>query len=78
MERLAGCRAFSRFRVDARDLLARALMVHLHLLKSSAGHFRRFGSVQDRLASHSVLPSEGRRRKNRAQLSLDLGCIWSA
>ena len=58
MERFAGRRAFSRFRVDARDLLPRALMVHLHLLKSSAGHFRRFGPIEDRLSRHSVLPSD--------------------
>lgn len=56
MERLAGRRAFSSFRVDALNLLLHALMAQLHLLKSSAGLLRRSGSVEHRLASHSVPP----------------------
>ena len=56
MEGLAGRRAMGSLRVDALNLLLRALMAHLHLLKSSAGLLRRFGSVEHRSASHLGAP----------------------
>ena len=69
MAGLAGCRTFSAFRLDALDLLARALMAHLHLLKSSADLFRRSGSIEVRVAGHS---DEEKRRPALAGRD----CLW--
>ena len=44
MARSAGFRTFSALQMDALDLLARALVAHLHLLKSCTADFGRLRS----------------------------------
>ena len=45
MARFAGFRAFSALQVDTLDLLASALVAHLHLFKSCTARFGRRRSV---------------------------------
>ena len=53
MARFAGFRALSALKMDALDLLARALVAHLHLFKSCTADFgRRRSVIRLWLASH--------------------------
>ena len=80
MARFAGFRALSALKTDALDLLARALVAHLHLFKSCAAGFGRRPSVirlwlahrfprQVRLSGSSLDPNHGDRETTRARES---------
>ena len=54
MVRFSGFRAFSALQMDALDLLASALVAHLHLCESCTAHFRRRRSVICLWLAHGI------------------------
>jgi hypothetical protein len=56
VDRLAGRLAFGILCLDALDLLAHALVAHLHLLETGARDIRRSRSFCGGLSSHAVFP----------------------
>ena len=83
MARFAGFRAFSALKIDALDLLAHALVAHLHLFKSCTADFGRRRSVirlwlahgfprKVGLSGNSLGPHHGDRETARARESAGL------